>query len=1092
MSRPLLIAAFVLSVSPAWGQPAKGYYRHPALHGSQVVFGAEGDLWTVSTEGGAARRLTTHPGEETHPTISPDGQTVGFTARYEGPAELYAMSIDGGLPTRWTYEAEPSVTTTWSPGGELIYATRHYSTLPDWQLVALDLESGRRRRVPLSQASEGAFDATGKTLFFVRPAFHGNVTRRYQGGTARQIWKYVEGAAEAQILTTDYPGESHNPMWWNGRVYFVTDRDGTMNVWSMNETGGDLQQHTEHSGWDVRDASLNEGRIVYQAGADLWLYDIAGDRARELPITLASDFDQLREKWVKKPMKYLTSAHLHPEGESLVLTARGRVFFAPARQGRFRRASTKEGVRYRDAIFMPDGEKILALSDESGELEFVTLPATGVGDQARLTDDGKILRFQGHPSPDGKWIAYTDNDNDLWLLNVQSKEQRILSTNREGVGDVAWAPDSRWLTFSQSALNTYAQIFLYGIEGGALTALTSDRVNSLNAVWSPDGKWIYFLSDRSLTTIVGSPWGPRQPEPYFDKPMKVYQVALQKGLRSPFKPDDELYSPPKKDENGKKEGESEKEDDEEEKPPPPIAIDLEGLQQRVREVPIEAGNYRGLAVNEEAVFWTSRDTGLDGKTHLMALKIDNEDPEPETLVEDIRYFELSGDGKKLLVRKKDDLYVFDAGVEAPSELDEEKVDLEAWTFAMDVREDWRQIFVDAWRLERDYFYDPNMHGVDWDGVRDKYLALVERVTTRDELSDLIGRFVGELSALHTGVYGGDHRKGPDEIKIPTLGARLARDEDGYRVDYIYRSDPDYPETRSPLADPDLGIGEGDVIESVNGVDALSVHDIGALLRNQGGRQVRLRVKDAETGESRDVVVVPTDDERALRYRDWEYTRRLKVEEDGGGQIAYVHLQAMGGGDINAWYRQFYPVFNRQGLILDFRHNRGGNIDSLILEKLLRQAWFYWKPRVGEPFWNMQYAFRGHVVALCDQNTASDGEAVIEGFRRLGLGKLIGTRTWGGEIWLSGVNRLSDGGIATAPMFGVYGPEGEWLIEGHGVDPDIEVDNLPHATFNGEDAQLDAAVEYLLEEIRKDPRTVPPPPAYPDKSFEYPEVAGGER
>jgi tricorn protease len=337
------------------------------------------------------------------------------------------------------------------------------------------------------------------------------------------------------------------------------------------------------------------------------------------------------------------------------------------------------------------------------------------------------------------------------------------------------------------------------------------------------------------------------------------------------------------------------------------------------------------------------------------------------------------------------------------------------------------------------------------------------------------------------VRGGDLREGPDKISVPTLGARLARDSQagGYRIEYIYRSDPDFPDRLSPLADLDLDIKEGDIIESVNGVDTLSLAHIGSALRNQAGKQVRLRVKSADTSKSKDVIVVPTGNERSLRYRDWEYTRRLKVEEVGKGKIGYVHLQAMGGNDITAWYEQFYPVFNRQGLILDFRHNRGGNIDSLILEKLMRRAWFYWKRRVGEPTWNMQYAFRGHIVALCNQDTSSDGEAVIEGLRRLGLGKIIGVRTWGGEIWLSSTNRLSDGGLARAPMSGVYGPEREWLIEGHGVEPDIVVDNLPHATFNGEDAQLDAAIKYLLEEIQKDPREVPAPPPYPDKSFEYP-------
>jgi len=415
-----------------------------------------------------------------------------------------------------------------------------------------------------------------------------------------------------------------------------------------------------------------------------------------------------------------------------------------------------------------------------------------------------------------------------------------------------------------------------------------------------------------------------------------------------------------------------------------------------------------------------------------------------------------------------------------------------------VRDDWRQIFVDAWRLERDYFYDPNMHGVDWDGTLRKYLPLVDRVTTRDELSDLIGRVVGELSALHTSVRGGDIREGDDNVRVPTLGARLFRDATagGYRIDYIYQSDPDYPDEMSPLGDPDLDMHAGDVIEAVNGVSTLQVTDIGALLRNQTDRQVLLRVRSGGAGatprgESRDLIVVPAANEFNLRYSDWEYTRRQAVEEQSDSEIGYVYLRAMGSNDINQWYRQFYPVFNRRGLIIDVRDNNGGNIDSFILEKLMRRAWMYWQSRVGEPSWNMQYAFRGHMVVLVDQNTASDGEAFAEGFRRLGLGEVIGIRTWGGEIWLSSVNRLSDGGIARAPMSGVYGPEGEWLIEQWGVEPDIIVDNLPHATFNGKDAQLDAAIRHLQDLIARDPRNVPVPPPYPNRRFQYRAAGGGK-
>ena len=1085
-----LFAALVFA-APAAAQtvPAQegglGLYRFPAMHGEVIVFAAEGDLWRVSTAGGVAQRLTTHSAEETDPTISPDGSTLAFTARYEGPAELYTMPIGGGLPVRHTYESETSVATTWTPGGELVYTTTHYATLPVPQLVKLDLDGGTVSRVPLSTASEAAYDDTGTKLFFVRPAFHRNVTKRYTGGTARDIWKLVDGAAEAVELTGDYQGESHSPMWWNGRVYFVTDRDATMNLWSMNEDGGDLTQHTRHSGWDVKEPYLSDGRVVYQLAADLWLYDIAAGRAALVPITLASDFDQLREKWVQNPMQYLTSAHIHPEGGSVVLTARGRVFVAPVGPGRLVQASRKPGVRYRDVVFMPDGERLVGLSDETGELEWVTLPATGVGEGRALTNDGTILRFRGGPSPDGRRVAYRDNNNDLWVLTVESGEQRRISENREGIGDMAWSPDGRWLAYTMTAMNTFRQIKLYSVEDESVTALTSDRVNSFHVAWGPKGKDLYFLSDRNLRSMVGSPWGPRQPEPYFDKPIEIYHVALRKGRRSPFKPDDELTG---RDDDAGQGGDTGERQEEVE----PVVIDLDGIERRVKRVPVPAGNYSGLAANGDALFWMSRGSGRGAQTNLMGLAIGNDGDDPETVVENARSFELSQDGKKLLVRRESVLYVIDAQPRRASDIAENRVDLSGWTFSIDVREDWRQIFVDAWRLERDYFYDPGMHGVDWDGTLEKYLPLVDRVTTRNELSDIIGRVVGELSALHTSVRGGDLRRGDDNVRVASLGARLLRDPDagGYRVDYIYQSDPDYPEEMSPLADPDLDINAGDVIVAVNGVEALAVNHIGALLRNQGSQPVRLRVR--RDGDSRDVMVTPMMNESGLRYGDWEYTRRLRVDENTEGKVGYVHLRAMSSRNLTEWYRNFYPVFNRQGLIIDVRRNSGGNIDSFILEKLMRRAWMYWKDRVGQPTWNMQYAFRGHMVVLVDQNTASDGEAFAEGFRRLGLGPVIGMRTWGGEIWLSSSNRLTDGGLARAPMTGVYGSEGEWLIEQIGVVPDMVVDNLPYATFNGEDAQLDAAIQYLLGEIENDPRVVPPPPAYPDRGFRYRTTDAGQQ
>ncbi|MCO5725823.1 S41 family peptidase [Robiginitalea marina] len=1067
----LLAPLLFLSVSNAFSQGFKGYYRYPALHKQQIVFTAEGDLWTVPLSGGLARRLTSHPEEETHPAFSPDGTTIAFTASYEGPAEVYTMPAAGGLPTRWTYEREASMVNGWTPDGRVAYQTRAYSRVPDFQVVTLSPETGAREAIPLSQASEASFDAAGETVYFVRPAYHRNVTKRYKGGTARQIWKFSQGSPEAVRLTREYTGESHHPMWYQGRVYFISDRDGTMNLWSMDEDGNDLRQHTVHIDFDVRTATLSEGNIVYQWGADLWAYNIASDAYNKVEISLTSDLDQLREKWEENPARYITHVSPDPKGEKIAITSRGRVFVAPAGSGRFVDFTGKSQVRYRDAVFSHDGKDLLVLSDESGEFEFVRLPANGIGPEKAITRDGEILRFEGVPSPDGRGLAYKDLLERMYILDLNTGISTQVSSADNYVGNPAWSPDGQWLAFEETADNLMTRIVLYHLPGKKAHYLTTDRANSVSPQWSRDGKFIYFLSDRSFTSLVGSPWGPRQPEPYFDAKFKLYHVPLQAGTRSPFQPGDELNPEPEKE---AKDGKAET--------PPTVRIDLEGLAQRLLEVPVPAGNYSNLSLGASTLYLQQEGTGLDAKTDLMAVKMANEDVKLLPIAKDIRSYTLTADGEKLLLRKGSNFYMVEAGDSEVEDLDKAQISLKGWKFPITPRDEWRQLYTDAWRMERDYFYDKNMHGVDWDAMHAKYLPLVDRVTTREELSDLIGRFVGELSALHTSVRGGDVRSDEKNIEVASLGAVFSRDEagGGFRIDRIYRADPDYPEEKSPLDQPGLNLKEGDVITSVNGKPSLEARDMGELIRNQEGRQVRLRVKQPEG--VRDLIVVPLGNDYNLRYRDWEYANRLQVEAATENQVGYLHLRAMGSDDISQFYREFYPVFDRQGLIIDVRYNFGGNIDSFILEKLLRKAWMYWATRSGKPTWNMQYAFRGHMVVLVNENTYSDGEAFADGFKKLGMGTTIGTRTWGGEIWLSSANRLSDGGLARAPMMGVYGENGQWLIEGHGFEPDIVVDNLPHATFNGKDAQLERAIKVLQEQIRKDPRPVPPPPPFPDKSF----------
>jgi tricorn protease len=658
---------------------------------------------------------------------------------------------------------------------------------------------------------------------------------------------------------------------------------------------------------------------------------------------------------------------------------------------------------------------------------------------------------------------------------------------------VRWSPDSRWLTFTQEAANTLSQIFLYNVDTGVFTPITTDRYDSAWASWSPDGKWIYFVSDRSLKSTVMAPWGSRQPEPHFDRTDKIYLLPLKKGLRSPFDPPDEL-NPDKKDDAPKPAADASKTAEtksSEPKTETKVEIDLDGIAARLQEVPVPSGNYSDLAVAGKRICWLDHNTQEQQKTALQCLDIANKGDKPDTLMEGATGLEVSADGKKILIRKQNELLIVDAtakgaGLKDPKTLADSQLDLKNWTFSVIPSDEFRESFLDAWRLHRDYFYDRNMHGVKWTEMRDKYGELVGRVHDRAELSDLISGMVSELSALHASVVGGDLRRGPDQIPLAALGALLVRDREagGYVVQHIYQSDPDRPDRKSPLAKPGVEVGEGDVLLAVNGRDMLSANDPSELLRNQANKQVLLRVRPKDKTEAREVVVKPItmQEDADLRYSEWEYTRRLMVEKASAGKMGYVHLRAMGPNDINQWMEEYIPVLDREGLIVDARHNGGGNIDSWILDRLLRKAWMYWQSRGGRPYWNMQQAFRGHMVVLCDERTGSDGEAFVEGFRRLGLGKVIGTRTWGGEIWLSGGNVLADRGVATAAENGVFGPEGKWLIEGHGVDPDIVVDNLPHATFEGRDMQLDAAVDYLKKLIREKPIEKPPVPKYPDKSW----------
>ena len=718
--------------------------------------------------------------------ISPDGRTIAFSANYEGPSEVYTIPVTGGLPRRrtWDGDAYPS---GWTPDRRVIVRTTRFSALPDPQLVLLD-QKNQREFVPLSTASEAAYTPDGKILVFTRWDKQWSFTKRYKGGWAQSLWQF-DGHNEATPLTSDYPGTSHNPLIWGDRILFLSDRDGVMNLYSMDHSGHDLKLLSHQHGFDIESASVSENYVVYSCGADLWSLDLVTGKEAVTPISLVSDFDQLREHWVKKPMEYLTSAHISPSGNRAVFTARGQVFTLAPRDGRIVKVAGDPNQHFLEARFMPDAKNIVVLSTATGETEFWQYPANGENQPEQLTHDAKVLRWEGVPSPDGRWIAHRNKDQELWLFDTQAKTDKQIARSPTGdFSDLSWSPDSAWLAFVESAQNQFSQTKILDVHSGAIQPITSDRYNSVNAVWSSDGKWLYFLSDRMLATTVSSPWGSRQPEPHFDRPVKLYELALTPGLRSPFLPPDELHPEDAKDEkkdeskdNPTKDPADKKLSTDQKKPTatrdtdaakskdkadkaPEVKIDFTGIEGRLTEVPAPPGNLFSLEITEKRLCWLNATDEPSPKFALQCLDIANKGDEIDTLSGDVKSYEISQDRKKLLLRRNDDFYILDSDAKAATLGDQKtlakaQINLAQWSFSINPQQEFHGIFLDAWRLERDYFYDRNMQGVNWAQTRDRYLPLVDRVSDRDELNDVISQMVCELSALHTFVMGGGCTEG---------------------------------------------------------------------------------------------------------------------------------------------------------------------------------------------------------------------------------------------------------------------------------------------------------------------------------------------
>lgn len=1036
--------------------PKSGYFRAPALHEQTLVFTAEGDLWTKNLNDTQAQRLTSLPAEELGATISPDGKFVAYVANYEGASEVHVIAIEGGQAQRVTFENARVRVQGWTEDGKILYATDNaFGPANYWVLRTVDPNTLITTDLPLADAIEGVIDPQNEHVYFTRFGLQttGDNAKVYRGGAKGELWRFTLGSQqEAQQLASDHNGSVRQPMLWQSRLYFISDSDGNDNIWSMSLIGEDLQQHTHYTAWQVRSAKLDKGRIVFQQGADLKLFDIASNTQKTIDIALLSDFAHQREHWVTDPMKYASATRLTPQNDRVVITARSHIAIASTDGQRLVEIALPNDSRVRNALMSHDDKWVYGISDISGEQEIWQFAADGSDKRKQLTDTGHTLRMDLHQSPDGRYLAHDDYDGNVWLFDLKKGRDKKIITQGQGLGpyaDIVWSADSQFIALTKAEIGqNRTQIVLYSVDEDKAQTLTTDKYESFSPSFSKDGDWLYFLSNRQFVSTPSSPWGDRNMGPMFNKRTEVFAIALNRHARFAFQKPNELMSGKEEKEEGNK-----------------THVDWQGLSSRLWQVPIAAGNYASLQLADDKFYLLERDvTGQ--KSSLKVVQFDALAPTIVTFSNDIGAYTLSQDGQTLLLRKQSnqgkDMFIVEAGTALPQALDNAKVQVSQWQLAIEPTAEWQQMFEDAWLMHRDSFYDKKMRGVDWQQIKEKYQPLVDRLTDRHELNDIFKMMMGELDSLHSQVRGGDIANDPKQARSATLGARLEQTAAGVVIAHIYLSDPELPLQAAPLRKRGVDAQNGDLILAINGRTLNNIADVTRLLRNQSGKQVLLTLKRGNKTHQTVVNPVSPAVTGKLRYQDWVNHNSTMVGKASQGKFGYLHLYAMGSGDIASFAREFYANYDKQGLIIDVRRNRGGNIDSWIIEKLLRRTWAFWAPTHGTPSGNMQQTFNGHLVVLTDQLTYSDGETFSAGVKALGIAPLIGKQTAGAGVWLSGRNALTDNGMARVAEYPQYAVDGSWIIEGRGVSPDIEVDNLPYATFNGEDAQLTKAIEYLQQ------------------------------
>ena len=1088
----LIALALLALAASARAQIDARMLRYPDVSATQIAFVYAGDIWLVPKSGGVAERLSTPKGEEMFPRFSPDGKLIGYSASYDGNMDIYVIPAVGGLPTRVTHHPAPDRMLGWFPDGNSIFFATMMTSGKDRfnQLYKVSRAGGLPEQLPVPYGEFGAISPDGKTLAYVPMSTDFRTWKRYRGGMAPDIWLFDLTNFASRNLTNN-PANDSLPMWHGSTIYFLSDRDAheRANIWAHDLKTGKLRQVTTFTDYDVRFPAIGPQDLVFEKGDRLYLMDLTSEKVREVKVEVVTDRATLKAR-AENVSKLIRNATISPSGKRVVLEARGELFNVPAEHGVVLNLTNSSGVAERFPSWSPDGKMIAYFSDRSGEYELTLRPADGTGEEKSITKLGPGFRYRPFWSPDGKWLAFADQAMRINLCEIATGKVTGVDKGLymfQGPLDafrVSWSADSRWFAYSRDIENRNDVVFLFDTKASKLTQATAGFYATRMPTFDPDGKYLFVLTDRTFKPSYGAldqTW-------IYANATNVAAISLRKDVPSPLAPRDDVEGEDKKGEKkdeGKKD-EPKKDSDkaetadkaEKKEPPKAVEIDLDGFEQRLVVLPPAAGNYAELYVIADKVLYRRPPrTGADDEKNPI-LFYDLKEREEKTILADADAFTISADGKKLLVRKKLELAIIEPKPDQKMEKKLAVSDLEA---AIDPAAEWRQIFNDAWRIERDYFYDPGMHGVDWPAMRERYGKLLADAVTRWDVNFVIGELIAELNSSHTYRGGGDVEEAP-ERGVGLLGADYVLDAGHFRFKRILAGAPWDSEVRSPLRQPGANVKEGDYLLAVNRVPLDATSDPWAAFQGLAKKTVLLTVNDKPTMVgAREVLVETLDSEARLRNLAWIEEKRELVEKVGGGRIGYVYVPDTGVNGQTELVRQFRAQFTKDGLIIDERFNSGGQIPDRFVELLNRPLYSYWGVRDGVDWQWPPIAHAGPEAMLINGWSGSGGDCFPFFFRKAGRGPLIGTRTWGGLIGMTGVPALVDGGMVTAPTFGIYSTNGTWIIEGHGVEPDIEVVDDPAKMVNGGDPQLERAVQEVMNALAKNPPKRPNKPAYQDRS-----------